>query len=121
MASRFLDAFGRPDRTQTCSCERLQDSTVSQALHLYNGKTLNDKLRTKNSRVEQWLDTKVTDEEAVRRLFLLALSREPTPTERKKLLDTLAAAGRETGANRREILEDLFWGVLTGREFLFNH
>jgi hypothetical protein len=44
VASRFLDSFGRPDRTQTCSCERSQDSTVGQALHLYNGKTLNDSL-----------------------------------------------------------------------------
>lgn len=121
VASRFLDSFGRPDRTQTCSCERSQDSTVSQALHLYNGKTLNDKLRARNSRAEQWLNEKVTDEVAVRRLFLLALSREPTPAEKKKLLDTMAEAGREADASRREILEDLFWAVLTGREFLFNH
>src|SRR5262249_25336767 len=44
VVSRFLDSFGRPDRTQTCSCERHQDSTVTQALHLNNGQTLNDKL-----------------------------------------------------------------------------
>src|SRR5262249_3890330 len=48
----FLDAFGRPERTQTCSCERQQDSSVGQALHLNNGKTLNEKLRDKRSRVE---------------------------------------------------------------------
>ena len=41
----FLDSFGRPERGQTCSCERQQDSTVGQALHLNNGQTLNDKLR----------------------------------------------------------------------------
>ena len=32
----------------------------------------------------------------------------------------LADAARE-GASRHEVLEDLFWAVLTGREFLFNH
>jgi hypothetical protein len=121
VASRFLDSFGRPDRTQTCSCERQQDSTVSQALHLYNGKTLNDKLRAKGSRLEQWLTEKVGDEDAVKRLFLLALSREPTPAELKKCKDVMAESAREPGATRREILEDLFWAVLTGREFLFNH
>jgi hypothetical protein len=121
VASRFLDSFGRPDRTQTCSCERSQDSTVSQALHLYNGKTLNDKLRGRNSRVEQWLNEKIGDDEAVRRLFLLALSREPTPGERKKLKERMAEAAREPGSQRRDLLEDLFWAVLTGQEFLFNH
>ena len=55
----------RPDRAQTCSCERQQDSSVSQALHLNNGQTLNNKLRSKNSSVEQWLNEKISDEEAV--------------------------------------------------------
>ena len=30
VASRFLDNFGRPDRTAVCSCERQQDATVSR-------------------------------------------------------------------------------------------
>ena len=119
--SQFLDAFGRPERNQTCSCERQEDSSVGQALHLNNGKTLNDKLRSPKGRIQQWLDTKVADAEAVRRVFLLALSREPTAAERRRLLDLMAEAARDPQATRREVLEDLFWGVLTGREFLFNH
>jgi hypothetical protein len=120
VASRFLDAFGRPDRTQTCSCERQQDSSVSQALHVNNGQTLNDKIRAKNSRVEQWVQEKVGDEEAVRRLFLLALSREPSAVELKKFKDLMAEAAKDPATTRREALEDLFWAVLAGREFLFN-
>jgi hypothetical protein len=119
--SQFLDGFGRPDRSQTCSCERQQDSSVSQALHLNNGQTLNDKLRTRNSRAEQWLAEKVSNEEAVRRLFLLALSREPTAAERKRFTDLMKETAADQTTTRREILEDLFWAVLTGREFLFNH
>src|SRR5262249_32289220 len=120
VASRFLDAFGRPDRTQTCSCERQQDSSVTQALHVNNGQTLNDKLRDKNSRVAQWLKENVSDEEAVRRLFVSALSRQPTEAEWarfKKLLGDAAQAKTP----RQDVLEDLFWSVLAGREFLFNH
>ena len=120
IASTFLDAFGRPDRTQPCSCERQQDSSVSQALHLNNGQTLNDKLRAKNSRVEKWLQEKISDEEAVRRLFVLALSRDPSATELKKFKDLLAEAEKDRTMTRREALEDLFWAVLTGKEFLFN-
>src|SRR5262249_15792487 len=40
VVSHFLDSFGRPERGQTCSCERQQDSSVTQALHLSNGQTL---------------------------------------------------------------------------------
>lgn len=121
VASGFLDAFGRPDRTQTCSCERQQDSSVGQALHLNNGQTLNDKIRDKSSRVEKWVQENISDEEAVRRLFLLALSREPLPHELEKFKELMGDAAKEPRTTRREVVEDLFWAILTGREFLFNH
>jgi hypothetical protein len=120
IVSPFLDAFGRPERSQTCSCERQQESSVTQALHLDNGKTLNEKLRAKNSRVEQWVKEKVSDEEAIRRVYLLALSRSPSATERQRFNTLLTEAARDPLTTRREALEDLFWAVLTGREFLFN-
>jgi Protein of unknown function (DUF1553)/Protein of unknown function (DUF1549) len=118
LISRFLDAFGRADRLQVCSCERTVDSSVTQALHLNNGVTLNDKLRDPNSRVAHWLKEKTPDAEIVSRLYQLALTREPTATERAKLVALLAEA--KTEAERREAIEDLVWAVLTSREFLFN-
>ncbi len=118
VTSRFLDAFGRPERAQTCSCERSQDASVGQALHLNNGQTLNEKLRGKGSRVAQWLATKVSDEQAVKDLYLLALCREPAAAELGSFKKLLAEATADTG--RREALEDLFWAVLTSREFVFN-
>lgn len=121
VASRFLDAFGRPDRTATCSCERQQDATVGQALMLNNGQILNDKLRAKTSRVNEWLMTKVGDEEMVKRVFLLALCRPPTADELKKCVAVFKDAPVDKVEVRREAIEDLFWGVLTTREFMFNH
>jgi hypothetical protein len=119
IVSPFLDAFGRPERMQTCSCERTEDASVGQALHLNNGQTLNDKLRAKNSLVARWIDEKSTDENVIADLFLRALSRPPTSAERDRLTGLLAEA-KKAGIDRREALEDLAWGVLTGREFLFN-
>jgi hypothetical protein len=116
LISRFLDAFGRAQRAQTCSCERTQDASVPQALHLNNGQTLNDKLRAKDSLVAKWLADNLSDEVAVRDLFLRALAREPSADELKRMLAVLTDAA----GDRREALEDLAWGVLTGREFLFN-
>jgi hypothetical protein len=120
VVSRFLDTFGRPERSQTCSCERQQDSSVTQALHINNGQTLNDKIRAKNSRIESWLREKITDEEALRRLFVLALCREPTASEQKKFLALLAESAADAKTTRREALEDLFWSVLASKEFVFN-
>jgi hypothetical protein len=120
LVSQFLDEFGRPQREQTCSCERQHDSSVGQALHLNNGNTLNDKLRAKNSIVEKWIEEKLTDADAIQRVYLLALGREPTAEEMKKFQGLLADAAKDEKTTRREILEDLCWSVLTGREFLFN-
>lgn len=118
LVSQFLDAFGRPERGQTCACERQQESSVTQALHLNNGQTLNDKLRDKQSRVEEWVKEKISDDDAIRRIFLLSLCREPSMQESARLRKLMTEAGPQ--ASRREVLEDLFWSVLTGREFLFN-
>ncbi|HEX3150227.1 MAG TPA: DUF1549 and DUF1553 domain-containing protein [Gemmataceae bacterium] len=120
VASRFLDAFGRPDRTQACSCERQQDSTVSQALMMNNGQSLNDKLRSPKARLNAWLKEGLADAELVRRVFRLALVRDPTPSELDKMVNLLKNTS-STPAARREAMEDVFWAVLTSREFLFNH
>ena len=42
--SYFLDIFGRPERKVTSAAERMQDPTLTQALHVINGDTLQTKL-----------------------------------------------------------------------------
>ena len=65
------------------------------------------------------VEEEVGDGEAVRRVYLMALSREPSPGELKKFKELMAEAAADRQP-RREVFEDLFWAVLTGREFLFN-
>ncbi|HWE94533.1 MAG TPA: DUF1549 domain-containing protein [Tepidisphaeraceae bacterium] len=116
--SYFLKAFGRPDRTITCACERTEQPSVAQTLHIANGDTINRKLQAKGSRVEQWVTANAPDERIVEELYLSALSRLPTDEEKKRVL---AALGQQQGQNRREVIEDLYWGVLSSNSFLFNH
>ena len=123
--SYFLTAFGRPERVTTCSCERQQEPSVAQALHLANGDTVNQKLQAADGVITKLVADGVPDDEVLRRLYLSALSRLPTDAERRAILPALAAAppGGDSAAKaaRRQALEDLFWATLTGREFLFNH
>lgn len=119
LVSRFLDAFGRPERAQTCSCERTSDATVSQALHLANGQTLNDKLRDPQSRVTNWLQQ--PDEAIVDDLFQRSVIRQPTRNEKALFVAALNDARKQGKTAHREAVEDAVWAVLTGKEFLFNH
>jgi len=122
LISRFLDAFGRAERVQTCSCERSSEATVAQTLHLSNGETLNMKLRDPKSRLSRWLAEKRSDSEMLNELFLRALGRAPTISERDRFLASIAQATQQAGdIGRREAWEDAFWAILTGKEFLFNH
>jgi hypothetical protein len=116
--SYFLRSFGRPLRAITCECERNSQPSMSQALHLSNGDTLNQKLSAKDNRIDKLLAGGASDEKIVEELYLAALSRHPTDEEKARLTAALAASGEP---NRRLVLEDLFWSVLTSREFLFNH
>ncbi len=115
--SYFLRSFGRPDRINTCECERTSLPSMAQALHLSNGDTLNQKLQAKSNRIDQLVAANAPDDQIVEDAYLSALSRHPTPTEKKQLLSTLA----QSKENHREALEDLYWSVLSSNGFLFNH
>jgi hypothetical protein len=127
VASTFLDSFGRAARIATCSCERSAEPSMSQALHLANGTTINEKLRSDSSAAAGAVVGKADDPAVVDRLFLAALSRRPTAAERERMIKSLkdAMAGiadpKAAATARRQAVEDLYWAVLTSREFLFNH
>jgi hypothetical protein len=91
---------------------------MAQALHIANGDTLNSKLRSKGNRIDRLLGQGLANDAIVEEAYLEALSRIPTPEEKAKILPILDAAPAD---GRREALEDLLWGLLSSKEFLFNH
>ncbi|GAB5402191.1 MAG: DUF1553 domain-containing protein [Aureliella sp.] len=116
----FLKTFGRHQRRITCVCERSDQPTVVQALHLNNGDTINDKLASEKSVIEKWITDKTPIEEIIKHAYLSALSRLPTASERSRVIGLIQEADN-AGATRRETLEDLLWSLMTSREFLFTH
>ena len=114
----FLDTFGRNAREITCECERSSQPSLVQVLHLSNGSTLNDKLAAKAGRITQLLATDPEPGQVVEEAWLRTLSRPPTDAERKPFEELLAAT---PAGERRAIVEDIYWSLLTSREFLFRH
>jgi len=115
--SYFLETFGKAERLITCECERSSEPSMTQVLHLYNGETVNKKLAAAGSAAEK-AAAQTDNTQIVEELYLAALSRLPAATEREPLIVELSAAKPE---DRRQTIEDLYWSVLTSREFLFNH
>ena len=116
--SYFLQTFGRNQRRITCECERSDEPSMVQVLHISNGKTVNDKLAVPENRLARWLTEKKSDRELIEEVFLTSLARLPQQHELDEILAVLAAASAE---ERRIVLEDIVWGIVSSREFLFNH
>ena len=117
IASEFLKTFGRPERILTCECERSDEPSMTQVLHILNGETLLQKLEAKDNRLSKQLEANLPPEQLADELFLAALSRFPTDRERQKMSEILSVASPE---ERRLSVEDLYWSVLSSKEFLFN-
>jgi hypothetical protein len=116
--SYFLKTFGRPDRVITCECERTNAPSMAQVLQISNGDTLNMKLQAKGNRIDQLIAEKKSDGEILEDVYLSALSRRPTSVEKEKLVGMLAGA---SAGEKREVIEDVYWGILSSKGFMFNH
>ncbi|MEQ1858647.1 MAG: DUF1549 domain-containing protein [Chthoniobacteraceae bacterium] len=127
-SSYFLSVFGRPDSSSACECERTQEASLAQALHLLNAKDIQEKLASDSGVAAQLAGDSRSDEEKLRELYLAAYARQPDAGEltlAKTHLDKprKAADGQPLDAAKGKRLgyEDIVWAILNTKEFLFNH
>jgi hypothetical protein len=115
----FLTTFGRATRATACSCEVKMEPNLSQALHLLNGDTVQQKIR-QGGVVQRLLEAGRTPEQVIEELYLRTLTRKPTEQETAGLMAIVGTdPAARTPAALRETLEDGFWAILNSREF--NH
>jgi len=112
--SHFMDAFGRPNSSSDCPCERDTHMSVVQSLHLMNSKDLQAKLSNAKGRARQLAASSKSTQEIVTELYLATLSRFPTADE----LELACEAFKD---NREAGCEDVLWALLNSAEFVFNH
>ncbi|MGV3724783.1 MAG: DUF1549 and DUF1553 domain-containing protein, partial [Actinomycetota bacterium] len=116
LPSLALDTFGRPTRVTPCECDRTMAPSMSQALELFNGETLQGKLKHRDGAVAQLAKSGKSNEQVLEELFLRTLARRPTAKEQADLLRVLG-----TTEKREEVLQDVLWALINTKEFMFNH
>jgi hypothetical protein len=116
LQSYFLSLFGRSERITACACERNGEVTLAQLLHLQNGDSVVQKIRSGDGTLARLLKQNKADAAINEELYLATLSRLPSAKEKAALKKELA------DSEAKEIFfRDLFWALLNSKEFAFNH
>ena len=114
IGDRFLTFFGKPNRLQTCECERTNETTLAQTFEMVSGELISHLLANSGNRIDHGLAAGLSVTDTINQLYRAALSRTPTAEESAALIEHV---GRQ--ANQRRGLEDVAWSLLNSNEFLF--
>ncbi|MDP6795824.1 MAG: DUF1549 domain-containing protein [Verrucomicrobiota bacterium] len=122
----FLSVFGRPDSSSACECERSQEASLAQSLHLFNAKSIHEQLARKDGRAARLAADKGRDHSSkINRLYFQAFARLPRDEEAGVALAYLTrkAVDKEgkPADKTKERYEDILWALANTKEFLFNH
>lgn len=117
MPSYFFRIFGRPVRATVCECERSNEPSISQALHLLNSPEINDKITSRSGVARRLAESGRSPEEMIADIYLGTLARLPTPQE----VELMKQAFTSPESTRQQAVEDVLWSVLNTKEFLYNN
>ncbi|HZL89720.1 MAG TPA: DUF1549 domain-containing protein [Pirellulaceae bacterium] len=102
---------------QVGSTEGNQLDQLATQLTLLSGRALVDRISANGTWLPTVLEQKIESGQIVAEMYVRALSREPTDGEAAHWEQEL----KKVPSEQRAILEDLFWSLLTSREFATNH
>lgn len=116
MPSYFFRIFGRPQRVTVCECERGNEPSIAQSLHLMNSPETVRKIRHRDGRAARLAKSDLTSQQIIEQLYLATLSRKPTKPESE-----LMQLAFDEAKDRRIAAEDILWTLLNTKEFIYNH
>jgi hypothetical protein len=121
MPSYFFRVFGRPVRATVCECERSNEPSIAQALHLLNSPEIHDKIGHRKGTARRLADSSRTPDELIEEVYLTVLARRPSASEREVARLAFDSEQPLTSEQRRESVEDVMWTLLNSKEFLYIH
>jgi len=117
ITSSFLTTFGRPSRDTGLESERSDQPTDAQRLYLLNSSDVQRKISLSPLLRTAFNSARGNQSAAVRGIYVVILSRYPTPAE-----SAIAERYLQTdGAQPSQAASDLAWALINSKEFLFRH
>ena len=117
ISSSMLELFGRPSRDSGKISERNNHMTGAQRLYLLNSNMVYGQLSNlgwRTARSYRWDFYR----KGIRTLYLQILSREPTPLEKKRIIDYQNSLPKR---RKGQVWPDLVWTLVNSKEFLYYH
>lgn len=116
----FFTTFGQARRESVCACEDRKEATLSQTLHLINGKTI-DSTFTRNPKLVPRLLKEHPDdpENIIRKLYIRSLTRQPSEKELENMLVMYPKTNDQKA--KTQYFNNVAWALVNSSEFLFNH
>jgi len=117
ITSQFLEMFGRPARDTGLESERNNRPTAEQRLHLLNSTDVQEKIQ-RSRRLRMLIRWSKGDHgRLIRGIYVMVLSRPPTPAE----MQTVEKYGRSARKYGGQTVQDLVWALVNSKEFLYRH
>jgi hypothetical protein len=116
----FLKTFGASRRETVCACEVRTEPTLTQALHLINGSTI-DAALVRSPVLNELAASDQSLEQAVGYLFRRTLAREATGYEMSRFMERARQLDPQDRKAVRTYYSDVLWALLNTTEFAFNH
>ncbi|MCA9061469.1 MAG: DUF1549 domain-containing protein [Planctomycetaceae bacterium] len=110
---RFLRLFGRPNRLQSCECERTNETTLAQTFEMISGEVMTELIARHGNRIDRAVSSDQSTDEFLTDLYWAAFSRAPGESEQKQMTEYVNRA-----EDRRAALQDVVWAVMNSNEFL---
>jgi Protein of unknown function (DUF1553)/Protein of unknown function (DUF1549) len=119
ITSPFLEMFGRPSRDTGLESERNPAPTGAQRLHLLNSTDIQRRIEQSGRLNGLIVRSRGRQDEVIRGIYLVILSRLPTPRE-VEVVQKYVGAGRR-GPGAKAAAADLAWALINTKEFLCRH
>ena len=117
--SYFFSTFGQAKRESVCTCETQTDASLSQALHLINGRTISDTFDRNPILIPRLMKEHEDPVALITALYVRILSRQPSEEELLRITKL-----RTDSKDQREITKfysSVAWALVNSNEFLMNH
>ena len=117
ITSPFLAMFGRSSRDTGMEAERDNHPSAAQSLYLLNSTDIQRRIGRSPLLRSVVMSTRGNRTATIRRIYLILLSRFPTPGEITVAQEYFQTAGLQVG----QAANDLAWALINSKEFLYRH